>query len=185
MSLILLALTVVSLFAFSASSSPHIDLNPELGKYQNLDECFPLRETWITLYRNYPWDPVFGGDATCIRESGTGPGVNGTYPILSQFGNVSVKATATFEASNGYTYAGHNILKLTPEGGTDSIKIYIAYADCEKCGILRKTYATDNACALLIPESQLGKNSTCCDFIFDLLCGSTPKYYMWNDNCRA
>ncbi|CAN7982321.1 unnamed protein product, partial [Ixodes pacificus] len=140
MSIILLTLITVSFFGRFASSFSHMYLKPALGKYQNLDECFPLHETWIHLYRNYHLDPIFGGDAMCIRGSETGPGVNGVYPILAQFGNVSVKATVTFEASKGYMYAGHNIMKLRPEGGTVSMEIRVAYADCEKCAILGKPY---------------------------------------------
>ncbi|KAM7307887.1 uncharacterized protein ISCGN_011523 [Ixodes scapularis] len=155
--------------------------NPLLGKYQDESQCFPLQETWYMLYRNYAFDPAFGGTAKCVRFTNAGPEVNGAYPLVISFGNSSNSVTATLGSSPGYT--AKNIINLKSEGQNTSLSVYDGYMMCKECAILRFPYANENACGLLVPESQLGKDITCCRFVFDLICGTTPKYIIYDESC--
>ncbi|XP_029850176.2 uncharacterized protein LOC115332040 [Ixodes scapularis] len=182
MALIFLAVTALVSLNFCSGSESWPELNPQLEQYQDLSKCFPLPETWHVVYRNYESDPVFGGTAKCVKFTETGPPANGAYPVLIEYEGQSMSTTATLESSSGYT--GKNILKFTPlTRGKHARNTYAAYAECNECAVLRTTYISDSTCALLVPESQLKQNTTCCDFIFDLLCGTTPKYYIYDESC--
>ncbi|CAN7982327.1 unnamed protein product, partial [Ixodes pacificus] len=145
--------------------------------------CFPLQETWHVLYRNYAYDPAFGGTAKCVRITNTGPEVNGAYPLVISFGNSSNSVTATLESSPGYT--AKNIINLKSEGQDTSVSVYDGYMMCKECALLRVPYANENACGLLVPESQLGQDITCCKFAFDLLCGTSPKFIIYDESCST
>ncbi|KAM7307361.1 uncharacterized protein ISCGN_010997 [Ixodes scapularis] len=90
--------------------------------------------------------------------------------------------TATLGSSCGYT--AKNILNFIPPiPDIGTLEAYVAYVACNECVVLRTTYISNSTCALLKPQSQLNQNTTCCDFIFDLLCGTTPKYYNYDESC--
>ncbi|KAL1430898.1 hypothetical protein MTO96_014750 [Rhipicephalus appendiculatus] len=61
------------------------------------------------------------------------------------------------------------------------------YVDCESCYIGRHHYARNGyGCTMWLPATPLSKESTeYCDFIFDVFCGSAPKFYMYNPSCPA
>ncbi|CAN7937438.1 unnamed protein product, partial [Ixodes hexagonus] len=157
------------------------ELNPDLQQYQDLSKCFPLSETWYTLYRNFESDPDLGGSDKCVRYTETGPPADGAYPLLFQFGDQAVNVTGTLGSTPGYT--GKNILSIGQSGGSTTLDAYVAYLECNTCSVLRTVYINDTTCALLVPRSQLSANNTCCDFIFDLLCGTGKKYYISDESC--
>ncbi|KAM7308379.1 uncharacterized protein ISCGN_012013 [Ixodes scapularis] len=166
-----------------ASASPsYPELDPALGKYQDVASCLPLRLTLYSVYRNFETDPVLGGTAKCGRFSIPSPAVNGTYIMLAQYGETSDQIALTASRSEGYNV--DNVLHYTPIGQNVSSTVYVAYEGCEDCAIYRNTYVSEAACTLLVPESALAKNRTCCDFVFDLLCGTTPKYYTYDETCE-
>ncbi|CAN7937441.1 unnamed protein product [Ixodes hexagonus] len=140
-------------------------------------------ETWYVLHRNYKFDPAFGGTAKCVRFTATGPELNGGYPLLIRFGNSSVTVTAELQSSPGYS--AKNIVILKPDGLNTSFPVYDVYMTCEECAVMRFAYVNDRACCLLVPESQLGHPTTCCNFVFDLLCGTSPKYIIYDESCSA
>ncbi|CAN7937442.1 unnamed protein product, partial [Ixodes hexagonus] len=180
----LLRLAVVTLVSlhWTGGSISHPELNPELGKYQDEGpQCFPLTETWYMVYRNYESDPVFGGTAGCLRYTQEGPMSNGTVPLVIRYGNDAVYATGFLASSPGYT--AENIIGLKVQGRTDSQLLYDSYVDCSACAVRRMSYVNENACALFSPESHMVHDTRCCDFIFDLLCGSSPKYFIFNKSC--
>ncbi|CAN8017771.1 unnamed protein product [Ixodes persulcatus] len=181
MALAFSAVTGLICLTFCSGSQSWPEFNPDLEQYQDLTKCFPLQESWNTIYRNYESDPVFGGTTKCVKYTENGPPVNGAYPLRFDFGSQSATASGTLESSPGYT--GKNILSLTPTGGSTTVEVYVAYVECEQCVIFRNTYVSNAACSLLVPESELNKNITCCDFIFDLLCGTTQKYYIYDASC--
>ncbi|KAM7306234.1 endothelin-converting enzyme 2-like [Ixodes scapularis] len=80
-------------------------------------------------------------------------------------------------------YSLKNILNFQPQGQDVSVPAYSAYKDVKNCDVLRMTYAGENACALLVPKSKLGHHEVCCDFIFDLLCGTTTKFNISDSSC--
>ncbi|CAN7937439.1 unnamed protein product [Ixodes hexagonus] len=181
MALALFAVTGLISLNLCSGSQSWLELNPDLQQYQDLSKCFPLPETWYMIYRNYESDPPFGGTAKCVRFTENGSSDNGSYPLLFESVNQTSDVTATLESSTGYT--AKNVMRITIPGGGDPLMVYGAYTECGTCSVLRNTYIDDSACALLVPKSQLGTNSTCCDFIFDLLCGSGEKYYIYDESC--
>ncbi|XP_042147306.1 uncharacterized protein LOC121836470 [Ixodes scapularis] len=162
---------------------PYPELNPALGKYQNAMDCLPIQETWYPVYRNYESDPAFGGKEKCGRFSSLGPAENGSFPMLFEHGQSSLKVISTPVASEGY--ATNNLEYFQVEGENGSLLMYIAYLDChhQQCLVFRNNYISDEACTLYLPESALGKTATCCDFIFDLLCGTKQKFYTYDESC--
>ncbi|XP_040065355.1 uncharacterized protein LOC120839169 [Ixodes scapularis] len=177
----LFAATAFSAFLCSSASPSYPELNPALGKYQNVALCIPFEETWYSVYRNYETDPAFGSMDMCTRFTSTGPGVNGTYPFMVQYGQSSANLTGTLSSSEGYT--AKNVIHMQAPGQNVSLTVYVAYLDCHECTVFRNIYAGEWACTLLVPESALGRNETCCEFVFDLLCGTGQKYYIYNETC--
>ncbi|KAL1414934.1 hypothetical protein MTO96_029975 [Rhipicephalus appendiculatus] len=58
-----------------------------------------------------------------------------------------------------------------------------AFVDCYRCRVMRHHYIDGGAgCTLWKPESKINERDECCEFIFDLLCGTLPKYHI-SDNC--
>ncbi|CAN7937060.1 unnamed protein product, partial [Ixodes hexagonus] len=161
---------------------------------------FPLTETWHVLYRNFEEDPAFG-TSKCLRFSQVSPEKDGGYPVVAQYGqeNQSTggqreglrrggrwggvsKGLITLQSSEGYT--AKNEILFHPEGQNQVVTFVVSYLNPNKCGVNRDPYVNDGACCVLVPESQLGKDTTCCDFIYSLLCG-TSKYQIYDDSCRA
>ncbi|KAG0443479.1 hypothetical protein HPB47_014870, partial [Ixodes persulcatus] len=156
------------------------ELKPELGKYQDDSKCFPLKETWYVTYRSHEIDPGFGGKAKCVKGSQTGPMVAGTAPILLHVGGTNINATYTLRSTDGHQ--AKNVGEFKTSQG--SVNVHIPYVDCATCKVFRHPYITSgSACSVLVPESQLGK-ATFCDFVFDLLCGATAKYKVYEDGCK-
>ncbi|XP_040069607.1 uncharacterized protein LOC115327024 [Ixodes scapularis] len=183
MGAILISLVAITAFLTprcSSNSPPYPELNPALGKYQDASTVLPIQETWYSVYRNYENDPAFG-DVLCPRFSSQGPEVNGSYPLLWQSVESSVQLTVTPSSSEGYT--AKNVLHFQAIGQSVSLLVYVAYLDAHECTVFRNIYASDEACSLLVPESALARNKTCCDFVFDLLCGTGQKYYSFNESC--
>ncbi|CAN7986952.1 unnamed protein product, partial [Ixodes hexagonus] len=181
-SFILFAATVLLALRCSCASTPDLDRNPALQQFQNEALAFPLKKTWYIKYRNYETDPFFGGTAKCVRLTETNPGKDDVYPLVLQYNpDVSVDITVTLSSSPGYT--AKNIETHYRQDKNISATAYTAYKDVKKCGVLRIPEVGADACVLLVPESQLTSNNTCCDFIFDLLCGTTPKFYIYDSSC--
>ncbi|CAN8018176.1 unnamed protein product [Ixodes persulcatus] len=178
----LLAVTTFFTLLCSGANPTYPELNPALGKYQNAFPCLPLKETWYSLYRNYETDPLFGGTAKCGRFDIPHPAVNGTYQMSAQYGEISEQVLLTLSSSEGYD-AG-NVIHFSKTGQDASAVVYIAYDNCEECVVFRNTYINEEACVVFVSESALRKKKTCCDFVFDLLCGTGEKYYTYDESCK-
>ncbi|CAN8018181.1 unnamed protein product [Ixodes persulcatus] len=176
-------LAIALLFILEASdvSSSLPYLNPDFQKYQDPGKCLPLQEKWYTLYRNYESDPAFGGTDPCIEFTCLGPAVDGAFPFIIRYGDTSANVTLTSSASEGYTT--NNLLHFKPDGQDESMLVTASYSDCMTCVVFRSTYLNDGACSLVVPESALGKDLSCCDYLFDLLCDATPKFNIYDESC--
>ncbi|KAM7307654.1 putative secreted protein [Ixodes scapularis] len=169
MSLVFFAIAAFSIFRCGSATSNYPEMNPELGKYQDASAVFPLRETWYAAYRNYEDDPVFG-TSKCLGFTEAQPEEDGGYPVMAHYGqeSQSLNGVITLETSEGYNTK--NLIVLQPEGQDQSLTLFVSYLDPGKCGVNRNLYVDETACTVFVPESQLGKNTTCCDFVYDLLC---------------
>ncbi|KAM7308383.1 uncharacterized protein ISCGN_012017 [Ixodes scapularis] len=162
------------------TTATYLELRPELGKYQDESKCFPLQETWYMMYRSHEIDPGFGGKAKCVKGYQTGPLVDGSAPIRLHIGGTNINATYNLNSTEGYQ--AKNAAEFKTSQG--SVNVLIAYVDCATCCLFRHPYITSGpACSVLVPESHLGK-STFCDFVFDLLCGASTKYQVYEEGCK-
>ncbi|XP_077508782.1 uncharacterized protein LOC144120257 [Amblyomma americanum] len=141
-------------------------------------ECFPFKETWYEVYRNFESDPYYGGNGMCIRTIETGAYKNGSTTAKAQYSpNVTLDIILTLVSSPGYD------IKKRYEHPSVTFNLTVAYRDCEQCKLLRHSYINSGqGCSYWVPESKLGVNNTGCEFIFDLLCGTSPKYQIYQ-NC--
>uniref|UniRef100_V5H5M2 Putative lipocal-1 1 n=2 Tax=Ixodes ricinus TaxID=34613 RepID=V5H5M2_IXORI len=176
-----LGVALLSILQASDVSSSLPYMNPDLQKYQDPGKCLPLQEKWYTLYRNYESDPAFGGTDPCIEFTCLGPAVDGAFPFTIRYGDTSANMTLTLSASEGYTT--QNLLHFQQIGQKESMLVTASYSDCMTCVVFRSTYINEGACSLIVPESALGKELSCCDYLFDLLCDATPKFNIYNESC--
>ncbi|XP_077532566.1 uncharacterized protein LOC144144935 [Haemaphysalis longicornis] len=173
-------LVVFGAFNYVHSSRPFPENNPQLGIYQDEADCFPLQDTWVLIYRSFEQDPYFGGSPTCIEFSESGPFENGSGPVTGEIGgNTTVEAIATLMSSPGYVVK--NVLNLrTVEAPEVNVNLTAVYRDCGSCKVMRHSYIDGGkGCGLWQPKSAIGEDVTCCEFIYDLVCGTGPKYQVY------
>ncbi|XP_040062191.1 uncharacterized protein LOC115310295 [Ixodes scapularis] len=169
-------------FSYASATFHFPELKPELEKYQDGSEVYPLTEPFYELYRNYEEDP-FLGTAKCVKFSQVGPEEDRGYPILAQWGedNQSMIAYAKLESSEGYT--AKNMVVYAVEGVDGSLPLYVTFLEVGNCGIIRNAYVNEDSCCVVVPESHLGQETVICDFVYDLLCGSY-KYQLYDESCK-
>ncbi|XP_077507995.1 uncharacterized protein LOC144119179 [Amblyomma americanum] len=169
----------------SESSHPHLDLNPDLGRFQDETQCFPLTDTWHMMYRNFEADPYLGGKTKCLRAMQKRVFENDA--VLTTFESspgVSIDVVVTLMSSPGYT--AKNIMNFQPENvpGT-SLNVTMPYIDCNLCKVMRHSYISNGAgCSMWVPERSLQVKHQCCDFIFELLCESSSVYQIYDESCQ-
>ncbi|XP_077534949.1 uncharacterized protein LOC144146863 [Haemaphysalis longicornis] len=174
---IMMTLAVFSIFGNILAGQPFPENNPQLGIYQNEADCFPLDDTWYLMYRSFENDPYFGGSPMCVAVSASGPFENGSGKVKVQFGGKeTVEITNTLMSSPGYEVL--NVINVVPVADPEvNVNVTCIYRDCESCKVLRHTYADGGqGCAVWQPKRAIGKNVTCCHFVYDLLCGASKKY---------
>ncbi|XP_077532561.1 uncharacterized protein LOC144144931 [Haemaphysalis longicornis] len=180
---VLAALAFVHTFGNLHAAQSFPENNPELGEYQNEGACFPLRDTWYIMYRSFDYDVYFGGDPTCLVISASGPFENDSGKFtVGVGGTVKVNVTATLTSSPGYEV--QNIIHVVADEVPQvNFNLTSVYTDCESCKVLRHSYADGGkGCSLWQPKQALGTNVTCCHFVYDLVCGTSTKYQLY-DKC--
>ncbi|KAL1443463.1 hypothetical protein MTO96_030310 [Rhipicephalus appendiculatus] len=65
----LLAL-LLSLLTFAAGHLM-LDLNPDLGPYQDDSECFPLQQSWHLMHRDFEEGPLLGRQEQPVDQPGS------------------------------------------------------------------------------------------------------------------
>ncbi|XP_040062190.1 uncharacterized protein LOC115323945 [Ixodes scapularis] len=169
-------------FSYASTTFHFPELKPELEKYQDASEVYPLTEPFYELYRNYEEDPIFG-TAKCLKFSQARPEEDRGYPILAQWGedNQTIIAYGKLQSSEGYTVK--NMGLYTVDGVDGSLPLYLTFMEVGNCAVVRIAYVNEDACGVIVPESHLGQDTTICDFVYDLLCG-TYKYHLDDENCN-
>ncbi|XP_042142909.1 uncharacterized protein LOC121833571 [Ixodes scapularis] len=173
---------ILALVGFTCASATFNfpELNPDLGKYQDSSTVYPLIEPFYEIYRNYEEDPIYGV-SKCVKVSQVGE-EDGVYKVLAEFGeNQTALAMVTLESSEGYSEK--NMIVFSVNGGDETLPIYLTYLDVESCGVLRIAYVSESACGVVVPESRIGQSTLSCDFVYDLLCGTT-RYQIYDDSCK-
>ncbi|XP_037581109.1 uncharacterized protein LOC119464274 [Dermacentor silvarum] len=186
---ILLATAAVYAFCFCPNLT-HAQYYPELRfdlqKYQDPMACPARAGEWHMVYRNYPYDPFYGGVAKCVSFQRLGPVKDFTFPAKFSWrsdgaGTQSVVGTYVFSSTPGYT--ARNLHTFLPKNAPFAWQKHTLYVDCGNCYISRHHYA-GNGCTLWRRARNVpGKGTDHCDFIFDLVCGSFPKYVVYEPSC--
>ncbi|XP_077489699.1 uncharacterized protein LOC144100743 [Amblyomma americanum] len=162
-------------------SQKFLDNNPALGAYQDVIKCFPAHGTLYLLYRNYEYDPYYGGTAKCVYATQNDPVINDSTFITIGYENTERRVRMTFLSGPGSTVKNEVNFKAL-DGSGDDYNITVAYVDCPKCHVLRSNYIDRGAgCQLYVPEDALQEENACCHFVYDLLCGTSPKYQIYED----
>ncbi|XP_077551347.1 uncharacterized protein LOC144165098 [Haemaphysalis longicornis] len=134
------------------------------------------------MQRNYRFDPYFGGFPGCITISPTGPFVDNTQKFSVKAGVLPIPVTATLLSSPGYTVK--NVINVKPDMlKLINLNVTSVFTTCKDCKVMLHSYIDNGkGCSLWKPESALDKESTCCEFVYDLVCGTSPKYQLY-DKC--
>ncbi|XP_077532560.1 uncharacterized protein LOC144144929 [Haemaphysalis longicornis] len=157
--------------------------NPALGIYQNEANCFPVTDRWYIMYRSFEYDPYFGGNPTCISVTQSGVYENSAADFSVELGATDkLNVTATLMSSPGYDV--QNVLNVVAIGAPEvNFNLTVAYVNCESCKVIRHSYADGGkGCSLWQPKAALGQDVTCCHYVYDLVCGTSTKYQLY-DNC--
>uniref|UniRef100_A0A023G979 Putative lipocalin-2 1 n=1 Tax=Amblyomma triste TaxID=251400 RepID=A0A023G979_AMBTT len=173
------------IFSCAAANKTRPDLNPALGTYQDDSVCFPFKQYLHQVYRNFKSDPYFGGEAKCVKADPTGPLRNSKLHATFEYGTSGkLKTKITVTSSPGYNVG--NVLEIQPRGGSlQPFNFTIAYRDCAKCKIFRHSYNNNgNGCSYWVTDDALGEEHSCCEFVYDLLCGTSPKYLIYDESCK-
>ncbi|XP_077532563.1 uncharacterized protein LOC144144933 [Haemaphysalis longicornis] len=101
-----------------------------------------------------------------------------------QIGNgVPQEATATLMSSPGYEVK--NVINVAANGAPEvNYNLTSVFVDCGSCEVVRHSYADGGkGCALWQPKGEIGTDITCCQFIYDLVCGTSTKYQLY-EKCQ-
>ncbi|KAL1414936.1 hypothetical protein MTO96_029977 [Rhipicephalus appendiculatus] len=177
---------VVSSTVLLCGAHAFIDNNPKLGKYQDDALCFGFKESWYQMLRNYEVDPYYGRTAKCVKVTeATGFVNDSTVLVVSYGGSKRWYAKTTLLSSEGYSSQNvvnlQNVLPRTQRNyNYNMTDVYIA---CDSCKVFRSDYIErGGGCSLWKPQSKVMQEDPCCNFVFDLLCGTSPKFYIY-DHC--
>lgn len=161
-----------------------LDINPDLGEFQDETECFPVVETWHQMYRDFEEDPYLGGKAKCVTGTETGDYEDGAAIVVFEFPPDEVlNTTITLMSSPGYT--AKNILNVQSiDAPYMNENLTIAFRDCHSCKVVRHSYIEKGTgCSIWYTHKELHIDHPFCDFIFELLCGIKPTYQIYDDSC--
>ncbi|KAL1485479.1 hypothetical protein MTO96_031935 [Rhipicephalus appendiculatus] len=160
----------------------------DLQKYQDVSRCYPDIGEWYMMYRNFYVDQTFGGSAKCVKYSGAGKYNDYSMPAVIEYHpNESVSHHLTLGSLA--CYKARNIKILTPtlgNGGSTESNLapqmfHVIYTDCKKCLVLRHRYANSGTgCSFWRRADSIKKCADCCEFIYDEICGSFPKYKVYD-----
>uniref|UniRef100_A0A224YLR0 Lipocalin n=1 Tax=Rhipicephalus zambeziensis TaxID=60191 RepID=A0A224YLR0_9ACAR len=145
-------------------------------------KCTLDKTVWNLVYRNYYDDAHFGivkcatfRDLRNFKDYFTSirSDKNGTF-------NSSEKIV--LKSSPGYT--AKNLIQLKSEGKNGTVEVNVIYTDCQKCIVLRHPYANDGyGCTYWRRYDTIKEQTDGCEFIYDELCGTVPKYRTYTSTC--
>nr|XP_037273679.1 uncharacterized protein LOC119165690 [Rhipicephalus microplus] len=165
------------------------ELRKDLERYHDPHRCTAQRPQWYMAYRNYWYDPFYGGTAHCVEFQRIAPPKNFTMPAKYSWcgtsGCGSIDVHYSLLSTPGY--AARNLHSFSAKEQAMVWDHHAIYVDCETCYIGRHRYARNGyGCTMWLPATHVTKGSTdYCDFIFDAFCGGAPKFYMYNPSCPA
>ncbi|KAL3183668.1 hypothetical protein MRX96_033763 [Rhipicephalus microplus] len=183
------AIIALQLSLSFAQIGPYPELRPDLERYQDARRCGRKNEDYYLVYRNYLFDSNYGGTSKCVK-----------FHAIEVFGDTQTSAKYSWSAP-GYGrqylhgrqhlasspgYSIRNLHTITSHHVPGVWRHHTIYKNCHSCYIARHHYARGGyGCSLWRPASVIAQNRIdYCDFIFDALCGSSPKYYIYDPACE-
>ncbi|KAH6923352.1 hypothetical protein HPB50_000437 [Hyalomma asiaticum] len=138
------------------------ELRPDIQKYQDAQRCPDMREDFYLVYRNYLYDPYYGGTSRCVK-----------FHRIEAYTDVHTSTKVSWHSPGyGRRYMhGHQILTSTPGYMIRNEHTLISHHGY--------------GCSLWRAASLVSQNRTDhCDFIFDVVCGNSPKYQIYDPACE-
>ncbi|XP_054934132.2 uncharacterized protein [Dermacentor andersoni] len=162
------------------------EVPPDLQKYQDPLTCPETPDKWYMMYRNYPYDPFYGGAAKCVNFQRLGPSKD--FAVPSKFswhtkGAGTQSVVGTYVSTSMPGYRNKNFHTFFPKNAPFAWQKYTVFVDCGNCYIGRHPYAGHGCTLWRRAGSGVVKGTDHCDFIFVLLCGSFPKYTVYEPTC--
>ncbi|XP_054922699.1 uncharacterized protein [Dermacentor andersoni] len=152
---------------------------PDLAAYQGVEKCTSPGATWYVLYRNEK-EGSFGAHDNCLRDTQMSKVVDakGRFRVRYGYGHER-NATFTYKSSDGRSY---NILQTQLDGVSGVGKYDMLFVDCAHCKIVKDQKSSK--CLISVRESSLRHGvPRHCHFLYDLLCGTSPKYQVSDSSC--
>ncbi|KAL3183671.1 hypothetical protein MRX96_033766 [Rhipicephalus microplus] len=164
------------------------ELRSDLQQFQDSSRCYPDIGEWYQIYRNYNYDPDFGGTAKCVKYSRYGTYQNFTTPSAFTFGQgVTGTVKGEMTLTPAACYSARNSVGFVPYNNTGDVieeKYQVIYTDCDTCFVFRHLYVNDGyGCTLWRRTSTFHQPGDCCEFIYDENCGTSPKYQIYLPSC--
>ncbi|XP_065292462.1 uncharacterized protein [Dermacentor albipictus] len=180
---------LIVLTVLLSCSDAFLDYNPALGAYQDDGKCTNWSEPWYIVYRNYEQDPLLGGSNYCSYATAVMSDPDSSVIWTEEHGETTRFFKNTLLSSPGYTSKNLVHVQSAEPGKEPSedpeIDVYMisVFINCNSCKVFRHLYIDEGAdCTLWKPESKINQKDDCCEFIYHLLCGTSPKYHI-SDNC--
>uniref|UniRef100_V5HAG6 Putative lipocal-1 1 n=1 Tax=Ixodes ricinus TaxID=34613 RepID=V5HAG6_IXORI len=151
-----------SLLVFSAvAHSQFVERRPELGQFQDYEQCYPLKGTWYMTYRTHDAPTLsLEGTAKCVRGHQVGPYENYTTTIRVRHSpNVELDTRLHIKASEGYTH--RNVFTMAPvEDPSKPEEFPMVYVDCSSCWVMRHPYVSNRACSVVKRRTTTWERTT-------------------------
>uniref|UniRef100_A0A023GCZ2 Putative lipocal-1 1 n=1 Tax=Amblyomma triste TaxID=251400 RepID=A0A023GCZ2_AMBTT len=178
-----LLLFMVGVCPFAAGQQL-LDLNPDLGPFQDESECFPLEQSWHLMYRDFESDPYLGGKAKCVKGIQTNDFVEDSTVVVFEYPPDGVLNT-TFKLMSSPGYTAKNVLNVVPMDNPNvSINLTIAFRDCHSCKVIRHSYIEQGTgCSMWVSDAEINQAHPCCSYVFELLCGFKETYQIYDKSC--
>uniref|UniRef100_A0A131XNF5 Putative lipocal-1 1 n=1 Tax=Hyalomma excavatum TaxID=257692 RepID=A0A131XNF5_9ACAR len=190
--LLRILLAAVGVFALQegALGQGYPELQPYLQRYQNPPHCYPNNGEWVMTKRNFPYDPHFGGSAKCVKYERIGPVMGSSMNVRFSwcqdgYGRGCGASVGRYVLTSTPGYSTRNQYNFLAANGYGSFQMHTIFKDCSTCFVGRYRYALNgHGCVQWRRVSHtFNRRADYCDFIFDLFCGNSPRYYMYDNTC--
>ncbi|XP_037524037.1 uncharacterized protein LOC119401372 [Rhipicephalus sanguineus] len=156
-------------------------MDSTLQRYQDLSMCLLNKTEWTLVYRNFYEDLYFGG-VKCIKFHYLELNVDNTVKTISDTGGSVPSQVVGLGSSSNYT--AENLIFIKAGKLNATVQVHVIYRDCQKCVVLRHPYANRGyGCTYWRSSDSLRQQAEGCEFIYDELCGTVPKYRIYDPTC--
>ncbi|KAL1430889.1 hypothetical protein MTO96_014743 [Rhipicephalus appendiculatus] len=137
---------------------------------------------------SYYEDPEFGGVQKCVLFQRYGIYSFENYSTSVEFlvgrkRESSIRGEFKMTSSECYT-AKDKVKYRRYDNISTARNFHLIYTDCQTCSILRHHYAANGyGCSYWLRIDTGFQDNDGCEFIYDENCGTSPKYYFYDNSC--